>query len=48
MKDLKILFLFTLAIFSSCDLDEDPPFLDEEFIVTMRLLSLHLMEFMQH
>ena len=28
MKDLKILFLFTLAIFSSCDLDEDPPFLD--------------------
>ena len=28
MKDLKILFLFALAIFSSCDLDEDPPFLD--------------------
>ncbi|MGB1393770.1 MAG: RagB/SusD family nutrient uptake outer membrane protein [Flavobacteriaceae bacterium] len=29
MKDLKILFLFALAIFSSCDLDEDPPFLDD-------------------
>ena len=29
MKDLKILFVFALAIFSSCDLDEDPPFLDE-------------------
>ncbi len=28
MKDLKILFLFALAYFSSCDLDEDPPFLD--------------------
>ena len=29
MKDLKILFLFAFAIFSSCDLDEDPPFLDD-------------------
>ena len=29
MKDFKILFLFTLALFSSCDLDENPPFLDE-------------------
>ena len=29
MKDLKILFVFTLAIFSSCDLDEDPPYLDK-------------------
>ena len=29
MKDLKILFLFAIAIFSSCDLDEDPPFLDD-------------------
>ena len=29
MKDLKILFVFARAIFSSCDLDEDPPFLDE-------------------
>ena len=26
---LKILLLFTLAIFSSCDLEENPPFLDE-------------------
>jgi hypothetical protein len=29
MKDLKILFVFALAIFSSCDLDEDPPYLDK-------------------
>ena len=29
MKDLKILFLFALAVFSSCDLEEDPPFLDD-------------------
>ena len=31
MKDLKILFLFALAIFSSCDLDEDPPFFSDSF-----------------
>ena len=29
MKNIKILLLFTLAIFSSCDLEENPPFLDE-------------------
>lgn len=29
MKNLKILLLLTLAILSSCDLDEDPPYLDE-------------------
>ena len=29
MKDLKILLLFALAVFSSCDLDEEPPYLDE-------------------
>ena len=29
MKNLKILLLLTFAVFSSCDLDEAPPFLDE-------------------
>ena len=29
MKNLKIFLLFALAIFTSCDLDEDPPFLGE-------------------
>ena len=29
MKNLKILLLFTFVVFSSCDLDEEPPYLDE-------------------
>ena len=29
MKKLKIFLLFTFVIFSSCDLDEEPPYLDE-------------------
>tara|TARA_B100001769_G_scaffold182565_1_gene144354 strand:- start:154 stop:1758 length:1605 start_codon:yes stop_codon:yes gene_type:complete len=29
MKNLKIFLLFALAIFTSCDLDEAPPYLDE-------------------
>ena len=29
MKNIKILLLLTFAIFSSCDLEENPPFLDE-------------------
>ena len=29
MKNIKILLLSTFVIFSSCDLEENPPFLDE-------------------
>ena len=29
MKNLKLLLLTFILIFSSCDLDEDPPYLDE-------------------
>ena len=29
MKNIKILLLLTFAFFSSCDLEENPPFLDE-------------------